>query len=240
MKVVARIPGEDKELYRRLRDSGLSGTKLVKNAVIVPIIDFQPLPDVDEYPFTFPPELAVLQQSVAELRLDADEQGYLYSSHDFSADAEIVCGLRGSMLRPYFIQTPCARTGYRLAASFSVKGGLVIVSAWSGKPLVTIMRYTIECARGQLSVRRTTVWAGEVLTTRWRCNICGDAADRDTREHHWCDGLPSKPSKPTDIEPLPPSGEPFRAAVLAARIKAECLECRHVHYGIVDSRISHT
>lgn len=230
MKLIARVNGNDEELVDQLECAGLV-VKTARNAEIV-LLGY--IRENDNRDGVYP--IPDILRGRAELRLETTEFG-CSCCQEPGINTQVVCGLKGRMLAPYRIRTYHA--GHQ--AIFSASGGVVTVHAGTYSPRVELRRFTVTAENGHARVIRHILWTGDAPVTSWQCLDCKLCFSRHPAtashdvvngEDHWhCHGnvLPSAVSIHSGLNE-------FRAAITAARAKASCDECAHVHYGIVKPR----
>ncbi|MFH1430066.1 MAG: hypothetical protein ABIG71_00910 [Candidatus Uhrbacteria bacterium] len=151
----------------------------------------------------------------------------------------IVCSFGGQPLRAHHIEEG-GRGGCGIHARFSTGNGAYTIEAGLGSDEIVITKHRVSKLGGNVAKLISKVFfAGDVPTTAWTCNVCGTRLDHAPspkelsahartchgRFHHAAVTLPKA------IEFL---RDP--AAIIAAKNKAQCGNCRCVHYAIRDRR----
>lgn len=215
MKITARINHEDQKLLQALLMRGVNA-KMVRKGIIV------------ELPASAPFTYWVLKEvGKAKLFIDVTEQG---GGMTHTGDAVVVCGMSGKALRPYFIP----RGGHLACgehAFFAVPNTCVTVTGYRRDATIVIAEHRVVREDQIARITSKQLWVGEANEAEWKCPECHRVVFDDVMEGHTrADGEPCFGTPTHARLTLPNSFERFQSAAMAARAKADCYHCRHVHY----------
>lgn len=158
-----RVRGEQISLVDQLKASGFADAKLVKGAVV-----FTPKNELVESMFggtkvakqgSFVIPAEILAGYEYQLLIEATESG---GGATNTGSAQIVCGLSGKALRPYFTPTH-GHLSNGTHAYFSVPGSVVLVNAsrGHGSAGIWITKYEV-IQEGQFAkIVKTDIWSGQ-------------------------------------------------------------------------------
>lgn len=155
MKIVAKVPGENRGLLERLQAIAGVTAKLVKGAVIAELPRKRELVGDYRDVYLVPPELRQ-----AELRIDCEESG---GGATNTGSGTVVCGVDGEPLTPYYIPrggSLCNATH----AYFSVPEAVVTATGYRHDQNVTIVLHRIVrlTQGGMARIETRTIWSGEI------------------------------------------------------------------------------
>jgi hypothetical protein len=133
--------------------------------------------------------------------------------------SQIVCGLSGKPLRPYYIPRTIFEEDH---AFFSIPEALITVHGEKKNAYVTINEHRLSVQNGTAKVVSKVLWKGYGNTVLWKCE-CGKVL-RDPEKHPGCRII-----KKYKLS-LPKWLDRFQNAAIAAREKALSENCREPHY----------
>ena len=192
MHVVARVKDGDAALVTALEAQGFAA-RTVKGGVI---IELAVVNGKDPEPFSVPDQV-----NGGPLLFQCVESG----GHDGNgtAEATIICGLSGKMLRPFWI--PRSGRECDVHARFSVPEKVVVITAWHEgldnesrikRSYFVVTKHEVSTEDGQATVKSQMLFKGSLVAH------------------------------------LPGSLKKFADAVEAALAKAECQHCSEPHYAV--------
>ena len=144
MKLIAKIAGENPALVKRLTEKGIAA-KLVKGGIVIE------LKEASGGKYEVPAEA-----SRATLSIECAESGGALTNRGWG---EVICGLQGQALRPYYMP----RGGHLAGgthAYFSVPGAVVTISCARRTDEITITKYSVVRQEDNAWLKSETVWEG--------------------------------------------------------------------------------
>lgn len=145
MKVIAKIPGENKEILDKFLKMG-ENARLVKGCVLIELKNS----DEDKNLFMLPKDVGNML-----LLIDLCETG---GQRGNKGEAQIVCGLSGKTLKPYFVPKKFMK-GNEEHAKFSVPTAVITVNAIKDETII-ISKYTISKGDTVVRLQKDILWEG--------------------------------------------------------------------------------
>jgi len=145
MKIIAKVYGEDPNLVETLVKRQVSA-KLVKGAVIVELPELK-----GSYTYEIPKEIMK-----ATFCIDISECGGGMTN---TGSGQIVCGLDGRALRPYYVPRGGSLCNGN-HAYFAIPDGLVTINGENKCQNVVIQEHRIEVSENTAKIVSKDIWSG--------------------------------------------------------------------------------
>lgn len=223
-KIIACLDDERSELVTLLKEKGIT-VKLIRGATLIE------LPRQVGHGYYDPMRYELIEVArEAKLFIDCSEGGGGLTRR---GSAVVVCGASGKALRPYYVphggHLACGTHAY-----FSVPNSAIKVSAGKSSTIITIHQQKILHEEGLVRIGKRRLWSGEAPAIEWKCSSCQSVFHDECSDIHNREGGTQCYGGSCSIMrtklALPETFDRFQAAALAARVKANCYHCRHVHY----------
>ena len=214
MKIIARLRWGCEATVKRLADQDIKA-RLIKGGVVV---------ELPSYPTRHGMRYRIVEQTQASvLSIDVAEKGGL---GDPSKRALVVCGFEGEPLFPYYRPRRVASCGE--SAYFSFPYRILTVTCTCDELLYNVWFHEIKANGREAWIESGSLSDGEVKVVLLKCS-CGAVLQQGMEKQ---DHLSLQNGKRCKRPQFRPYGLPnkFFDAIMAAREKAKCRGCQHVHF----------